>query len=466
MPLVSVIVPVYNAAAFLEKCLESLCAQTLRDIEVLLIDDGSTDQSGRILSAWRRKDTRLSVLQSHVNQGPGAARNLGIQKAKGEYLGFVDADDWVDEDYFESMYKAAKAHQADIVLNDHVKREYQDHTEPCFTPSSPKLTDKGCMISSLTAACYASGVMYSHLYKRDLVLRNSCHCPTTYNVHEDKFFNFTASYFAKAIFAYSGPVYHYRKTNGSLTDRNDFHNAAAVPFFRDLAAFFLDRIFDPAFNLKLFSDDLYSGIQTDEALQSVKDYLKDIEPYLERSGVFVSDYDRFAMEGILSSASMKDVQNHLGPKPLIRYNTMQRIRSQRSLRCSVILPLDASAGDAEKALKSVCSQDLRDLEILCLVRSLDTGLSNLLDMMSYEDNRLRRFIFNANLEGSVKAFALEQSKTAQILFLDVNEVIQPGCLSRLLDSQKTEEVDGFLLETGDSPKMRCFCSKKFCLRQT
>lgn len=106
-PKVSIIVPVYNVEKYLSKCLNSLINQTLREIEILCVDDGSTDNSAKILENFVQKDCRVKVF-SQKNSGQSVARNVAIEHASGEYLGFVDSDDWVDLDYFEKLYSAAK----------------------------------------------------------------------------------------------------------------------------------------------------------------------------------------------------------------------------------------------------------------------------------------------------------------------------------------------------------------------
>ena len=112
-PKVSIIVPVYNVEKYLSKCLNSLINQTLREIEILCVDDGSTDNSSKILENFVQKDCRVKVF-SQKNSGQSVARNVAIEHASGEYLGFVDSDDWVDLDYFEKLYSAAKKYNCDI----------------------------------------------------------------------------------------------------------------------------------------------------------------------------------------------------------------------------------------------------------------------------------------------------------------------------------------------------------------
>lgn len=103
----SIIIPVYNVSAYLGECLESLLAQTFTDFEALCVDDGSTDGSGEILKSFSQRDSRIKVFVQE-NKGVSAARNVGLENAKGEWIGFLDADDTIETDWFEKMMRQAK----------------------------------------------------------------------------------------------------------------------------------------------------------------------------------------------------------------------------------------------------------------------------------------------------------------------------------------------------------------------
>ena len=128
---VSIIIPIFNTETFLKRCVSSVIDQTLKDIEIILVDDGSTDNSGNICDEFAQKDSRVKVIHKK-NEGVGIARNSGINIAKGGYIGFVDSDDWVDADMYETLYNAAKENGADIVMCDAVtkydKEKYEADT--------------------------------------------------------------------------------------------------------------------------------------------------------------------------------------------------------------------------------------------------------------------------------------------------------------------------------------------------
>ena len=120
MTAVSVIVPVYNTEGFLQKCLDSLTNQTLEDIEIICVNDGSTDNSLKILEDNAIRDDRIKII-NQKNKKQGAARNAGMKIATGEYIGFVDSDDWIDLDFYEKLYNAATRHNFDIALGTNIR---------------------------------------------------------------------------------------------------------------------------------------------------------------------------------------------------------------------------------------------------------------------------------------------------------------------------------------------------------
>ena len=113
MPKVSIIVPIYNTEKYLQKCIESICNQTLRDIEIILVNDGSTDGSSEICEKYKLQDNRIIVIHKE-NNGLSSARNTGLDIAKGEYIGFVDSDDFIDKDMYKILYELCTNYDCEI----------------------------------------------------------------------------------------------------------------------------------------------------------------------------------------------------------------------------------------------------------------------------------------------------------------------------------------------------------------
>ena len=117
--LISIIVPIYNIEKHIVRCLDSILAQTYHNIEVILIDDGSTDNSGKICDQYSSADTRINVFHKQ-NGGLVSARNLGLESARGDYIGFVDSDDWIEPNMYERMYNNLKNNNSEICICNYI----------------------------------------------------------------------------------------------------------------------------------------------------------------------------------------------------------------------------------------------------------------------------------------------------------------------------------------------------------
>ncbi|WP_347007586.1 glycosyltransferase family 2 protein [Enterococcus durans] len=162
---ISIIVPVYNVEQYLEKCINSILAQTFRDIEILLVDDGSTDNSGEICDNYAKIDPRVKVIHKE-NGGLSDARNAGIKLAKGEYIGFIDSDDYIDEDMYEFLYTNIKKYNADLatcgIYDVHKDKEIKK------LPYFAKLIDREEAIELVLDAKIIVANAVNKLYKKDL----------------------------------------------------------------------------------------------------------------------------------------------------------------------------------------------------------------------------------------------------------------------------------------------------------
>ena len=118
----SVIVPVYNVELYLRECLDSIINQTLKDIEIICIDDCSSDNSYGILEEYSKKDNRIIIFRNQENMSAGPSRNIGIRVSQGEYITFVDSDDFLDKNYYELLYNTAKEYDSDIVNTSNILR--------------------------------------------------------------------------------------------------------------------------------------------------------------------------------------------------------------------------------------------------------------------------------------------------------------------------------------------------------
>lgn len=214
--LISIIVPVYNIEKYLDKCIDSIVNQTYQNLEIILIDDGSTDNSWKKCDEWAEKDKRIKVIHKE-NGGVSSARNVGLEIAKGKYIGFVDSDDYIEKSMYEIMYKEIKKSNIDLVICDYQRVSFENKAEnDLVSEYSVEVFDKLRMLQNFYPYF---GVVWSCLFVKEK-LENIKFDEDMY-VGED--LKFDCSYILrcqKGIFV-KGKLYDYRLRNDSVTRIND-----------------------------------------------------------------------------------------------------------------------------------------------------------------------------------------------------------------------------------------------------
>lgn len=220
---VSIIVPVYNSSKYLHQMIKSLLNQTLKDMEFIFIDDCSTDNSVEILLEFENKDPdRILIIRSEVNQGPGAARNIGLKYASGEYIGFVDSDDYIQNDMYETMYNKAKSNDYDIVecgyYNERKKKEMM-----IWDQNFEGQIDFDKRVKIIMSC----GFICTKLFKRNIILENNIEFIPDIPL-EDVFFLSRIYCKINSIGIVNKPFYYYRNNNNSFSYKKNGKTAFQV----------------------------------------------------------------------------------------------------------------------------------------------------------------------------------------------------------------------------------------------
>ena len=212
-PLVSVILPVYNVEEYLCKCVDSVLAQTYRNLEVILVDDGSMDNSSKLCEEYAKKDNRIKVIHQK-NGGLSAARNTGIKIAKGKYIAFLDADDELRNDFLQKMFDAIVKKDADVV-NCAFYVVYGTRNKKVTYPfrRNATLCGKAILRSFYMDACIR-GFMWSKMYRKEIL----CSLPRVLlaspkDMFEDQALNGTLLAKCNKIVLLRKPLYYYYKNN-------------------------------------------------------------------------------------------------------------------------------------------------------------------------------------------------------------------------------------------------------------
>lgn len=208
--LISVIVPVYKAEAYLDECVTSVLGQTYQNLELILVDDGSPDNSGAMCEAWARRDERVRVLHQK-NAGPGAARNTGIEAAKGTFLSFVDSDDTVSSTFLERLREALGEAQLVVCGIDGEEGDWPALTAERFSLETMKKTPSRYAGPAYVNSCF------NKLYRLDIIRQHSLRMDESMRRAEDVCF--VAQYLAYCQYVSVIPerLYHYRSNENSIT---------------------------------------------------------------------------------------------------------------------------------------------------------------------------------------------------------------------------------------------------------
>ena len=218
--IISVIVPVYNVQKYLRRCIDSILNQTYRNLEIILVDDGSSDESGAICDNYASEDNRIKVIHKS-NGGLSSARNAGILESTGNYICFVDSDDWLDERYVEVLYKLINTHQADISACRFCEAvEGQPVTENKLSVNSLVITDN-LMLHAITEKTYA-GFACNKLFQSKIIKDNNL-------LFDEKIFNgedlpFTVDYlrYCSKVAYTPSQLYYYNIRPQSITTTRKF----------------------------------------------------------------------------------------------------------------------------------------------------------------------------------------------------------------------------------------------------
>lgn len=218
----SIIVPVYNNEQLLSDCLDSILAQTYTDFELILVDDGSTDRSGKICDEYAGKDLRIKVLHT-CNQGVSMARNLGLSVAQGKYINFVDSDDWITPDCLEKYAEARMDYDYDLVYAEMVRvSEDGDTSITSLKECSAESQEDLAKVFASLLNCSVFGYACNKSFKRDIIVSNAVSFNKEFRLYEDAVFTAIYCLYVHSVNIISSPVYSYRLRACALRAEMDY----------------------------------------------------------------------------------------------------------------------------------------------------------------------------------------------------------------------------------------------------
>lgn len=395
---VSVIVPVYNKEQYLRECLDSLIGQTLRDIEILCVDDCSTDGSADILREYARKDGRITVISLGVNGGVSAARNTGIRAARGEFIAFVDADDFVAPDFYEKLYGASAGY-------DCVKGEIWDYDTEINRCTLNNIYDLNGRIKATKDPVYFYYGFTSAIYRKAFVDRYGFCFPEGISYYEDPFFTICLTARLKAVRVVDGANYYYRKVSESLSHSISPKNI----------------------------DDLCRSVS------KILAYLQQCDIPRENRFIivdqFISMMGAFIEEGLIDGERLRKTENEFASFLGIRHES-------GTPKVSVIVPVYNGAKYLKRTLNCLLLQSLQDIEIICVNdKSPDRSLEILKEYQA-RDERLRIIDCAENGgESRARNIGIRAAGGEYIAFMDQDDRLDLLFYEKLYEKAEKTQAD-------------------------
>ena len=444
-PKISVIIPIFNAEKYLEKCLNSIINQTFDDIEIICVNDGSTDKSLDILNRFSKKDKRFKIF-STKNNGQGSARNFGLKKAAGEYVSFVDADDWISEDSFELLYEKAKSFDLDILFFQMIN--YINSTGSLV---ETELYNYSVFLNNLDINIPFSYVdikdylfqiavcPVSKLYKKDFLDKNDLFFPENM-IFEDNVFFYNAFLKAKRVSFLDEKLYYRRRHSESVTQnisKKSFDIILATnemlklfksnnwydEFKMDLINHTFSMILEWFFKVNIIlSGDFFVKIKFEsmalnELCVDFKNYLDDEKRIIHELFIKYDNYIDFMIYYKLAFADYK----------FIKENSNYLI--------SVIIPIYNNEKFIHRTLHSIINQTIGfdNIEVILINDNSNDKTAEVIDNYSfiYDNIKTIHLKNNTGSAGTPRNIGIKESSANYLMFLDHDDFFELDALEKL-----------------------------------
>lgn len=439
-PKVSIIVPVHNVEEYLDQCINSILKQSLFEIELILVDDGSSDRSFEIIKKYESKDKRVVYIHNKYASGnSGTPRNQALMKAKGEYVAFVDSDDWIDENMLQDLYTAAIYQDADIATSSGFYREKSGEVEQVKVVNAEYLPEENQRRDLFMGGQFP--IVWYRVYKRDFIQTNQIKFGET-KTSADLPFAFKALFKANKVVAVDGCYYHYRFDRvGSTIERRKGAGAfellksyAAIVEFLKLNGGYEEyipyvvykAIGDYTYNLKLLDDKYHEAFAI-----AIAKLVFEHEKYIVKSNIF--------------NKYWTSVLNDLKPYANKESNILNQILSvqKEQIKVSVVVPAYNVEEYISKTLTSILDQKLVNLEVIVVNDGSKDNTQKVIDKFAAKDARVKsiELSLSSGNAGTPRNIALVVAQGEYIGFVDSDDYVSPSMFSKLYEEAEQKGAD-------------------------
>lgn len=435
-PKVSIVLPIYNAEPYLRECLDSVVNQTLKDIEIICVNDGSTDNSLEIIKEYAKKDIRIRYIDK-PNAGYGQTMNCGMDLATGEYIGIVEPDDFIKPEMYETLYNKAKEFDLDIIKANYYKFEkigadYNYKREKLINDS--KYYNTIMTPASHTRLLTTMTINPAGIFKKSFLNQyNIRHNETPGAAYQDNGFWVQTIYQADKILFLDNPFYCYRQDNPNQSMKKK-NNLWTIP---DEYAF-IDKIFEKNKKLQKFKSiyiyrKFIAYIFHLTARISVSywpEYLKRMQKEFKNTDLkYFSEQEKQQLELILQGKFSEYIKKYA-----------------QQVKVSVIIPVYNTEKYLRECLDSVINQTLKDIEIICIDDgSMDNSLQ-ILQEYAKKDDRIIVLTQENQKQGAARNKGLSIARGEYIQFVDSDDYLVKDACERIYNKGIEANLDMILIE--------------------
>lgn len=311
-PKLSVIVPVYNGEHYIRRCIESLVNQSLKDMQIIIVDDGSNDSTIDIIQLYMIRHSNIKLVTHSKNRGTGTARNTGLKYALGKYIAFLDADDWMDANGYIEMVSALEESDSDIAVCD----VYTEYGSPYLSQIRYSYQHRNSITARFalrllskveTQDSYMSSRMGNKVFKSQLLAQNNIIFPER-SVWEDDVFMFLTLYYAEQIELIPSVAEHYFQRDFSA-----MHSFSQSYIDHFISAFCeLKHVLESEDRLNSYAEEYYSFL--DRCLNSILDTLFSNEASVTMQRKYIC----YLLEKLLCAFTIRELMEHINPHRLQR----------------------------------------------------------------------------------------------------------------------------------------------------
>lgn len=418
-PLVSVILPVYNTAFYLTKCLDSILRQTFKNIEIICINDGSTDDSFAVLKNFAARDKRVKIINQE-NRGLAVSRNVGIEAAQGRYITFVDSDDWILPETLELMVNAVENNPVDFVAAG--AEAFAD------TPEDEKRTKE--VNAWLKNQSMEEGIHFidqgmpttcwSQLLKTELLQKYNIRFPNEKIAYEDEYWKYAHQIHCKAYYSLPQKLYQYRIRGASITGSQ---KKTAVPL--DII-----RIH------RLIAEELEKHDRLEEFVPELEKLFRTQLTHAQIfSGIKYYAQARKAMKHYLKILGMSDA-----------FYASIREDAESGVPFSIVVPVYNTAPYIAQCLDSLSAQSCDLFEIICVDDGSTDGSLKILQKYAAKHKNVKVIALSHGGVSAARNAGIEQASGKYVMFLDSDDFVEPDMLETLYTYAQNNMLDWLLFQ--------------------